>query len=534
MGKVLVYNSGKPEDTPGNLSLTYGLFFDGTLNNRENTKIWKKVRGVDGYGSPSKEEKEIYTTMAQKKKYWLFGKRVDIENNSYLNDFSNVARKSMSCKRDYTIYVEGIGTEVWEGDSTRGYAYGSGDTGIPEKVTKGCEELVKRVDDAIQKYKKNNPQLNSILLTLDIFGFSRGAAAARYCAYNLQKREYAAQIQPSRAGRTGIQAAYYKDHEGTRVDEQWLKNQKLPAMGNLGLALLKAGIDRELVEAVQVRVRFLGIYDTVASYDPDSLIFPSFREKIKKLHLDELGNPQKIVHLTSMDEHRTYFPLTRIKPGEKRIERNFPGVHSDIGGSYTNYIDTGSEKRLIEEGGPLRYKKIEAYYHQLIRTGWYTESQLKLGKYGYAKRPYMKIIGERNLRKEYSYIFLHFMRDESQIYIGNAYIPGEIDKYSLDGNEFLQTIKERLQIYTLEENEDWVLRKERSSLNPQALTGNTGSESPPERETDLDTICVQDWDRKLKKLRNEYLHWSSYWGKLGYEPNTNRKRQFYNADGTLG
>ncbi|WP_228427622.1 phospholipase effector Tle1 domain-containing protein [Apibacter raozihei] len=488
---------------------------------------------MDGYGSPTKEEKEIYTTMAQKKKYWLFGKRVDIENNSYLNDFSNVARKSMSCDEPYTIYVEGIGTEVWEGDSTRGYAYGSGDTGIPEKVTKGCEELAKRVNKARELTKKPD-DIKTILITLDIFGFSRGAAAARYCAYNLQKREYAAQTEPGQTGHAGIQSAIYKDHEGKRVDQQWLKNQKLPAMGNFGLALLKAGMDRELVEAVQVRVRFLGIYDTVASYDPDSLIFPSFRKKIKKLHLDELGNPQKIVHFTSMDEHRTYFPLTRIKPGEKRIERNFPGVHSDIGGSYTNYTDTGSEKRLIQRSSGWNYKKAKNYYQELLQSGWYTDLQLKFIDFDERKRSYCEIIGERNLRKEYSYIFLHFMRDESQIYMGNAYIPGEIDKYSLEGNEFLQTIKERLQVYTLEENEDWVLRKERSSLNPQALTENTGSESPPERETELDTICVQDWDRKLKKLRNEYLHWSSYWGKLGYEPNTNRKRQFYNADGTLG
>jgi hypothetical protein len=44
MGKTLVYNTGNPEPPgPGKLELTYGIFFDGTRNNMENTKIRKKV-----------------------------------------------------------------------------------------------------------------------------------------------------------------------------------------------------------------------------------------------------------------------------------------------------------------------------------------------------------------------------------------------------------------------------------------------------------------------------------------------------------
>uniref|UniRef100_UPI0026ED86A3 hypothetical protein n=1 Tax=Apibacter mensalis TaxID=1586267 RepID=UPI0026ED86A3 len=52
-------------------------------------------------------------------------------------------------------------------------------------------------------------------------------------------------------------------------------------------------------------------------------------------------------------------------------------------------------------------------------------------------------------------------------------------------------------------------------------------------EKELEEIYVTDSDRLLKKIRNYYLHWSSRWGELGNTPNKSRKREYYNADGTV-
>ncbi|QYN50686.1 phospholipase effector Tle1 domain-containing protein [Apibacter sp. ESL0404] len=537
MGKTFVFNSGEARSEPGELQLTYGLFFDGTLNNRENTRIWKKVRGIDGYGNPTKEEIEIFEQNAQEKKF-LSRKRVDKESTSYLNDFTNVGRKSLSCNREYTIYVEGIGTQDKKEDKLWGYALGRGETGIQGKVTNGCETLAEKITEFSKKFKRGNIQFDTILITVDVFGFSRGAAAARYFAYNIQKLAYPAKVKNGR----------YYDHEGKEVPQAWVKNGKLPRMGNLGTALLKKKISHELIDNTFIHLRFLGIYDTVVSYDPDTWLLPNFKSKISKLHLDELGRPQKIVHFTSLDEHREYFPLTRIKPGTNRIERNFPGVHSDIGGSYSNYTETGSENLLIEKRSKYELEKLIDYRAELIQGGWYTPEQLKIEPKMVTKHSHYSLKGERNLRKEYSYIFLHLMREESEPYMGKYYMPGEMEKYSLSGNKILEQAKEYLQLYTMKWNEDWVLKseKEEKKLNQATSTKEIKenhlnqadkkiltetNHQPIEKE--LEEIYVTDSDRLLKKIRNYYLHWSSHWGELGNTPNKSRKREYYNADGTV-
>lgn len=511
MGKTFVFNSGEARSRPGELQLSYGLFFDGTLNNRENTRIRKKVRGIDGYGNPTEEEIQIFEQNARKKKF-LSRQRIDKESTSYLNDFTNVGRKSMSCYDDYTIYVEGIGTEDKKSDTLSGYAYGRGETGIPGKVIKGCDFLAEKVKLVKDSYKDPS-KISEILVTVDVFGFSRGAAAARYFAYNIQKLAYSAKVKNGR----------YYDHEGKEVPQAWVKNGKLPRMGNLGTALLKMGFSHELIDNTYIYLRFLGIYDTVVSYDPDALLLPNFKSKISKLHLDELGRPQKIVHFTSLDEHRKYFPLTRIKPGNNRIERNFPGVHSDIGGSYSNYTETGSETLLIEKRPKYELEKLIDYRAELIQGEWYTPEQLKIEPKMVTKHSHYSLKGERNLRKEYSYIFLHLMREESEPYMGKYYMPGEMEKYSLSGNKTLQQAKEYLQLYTMKWNEDWVLKSEKEEeekkLNQATSTkeikennlNQADKKNPTEEKTEtnhqpiekeLEEIYVTDYDRLLKKIRN--------------------------------
>jgi hypothetical protein len=85
------------------------------------------------------------------------------------------------------------------------------------------------------------------------------------------------------------------DHETSEfmvIEKSWVKNGLLPQFGHLGTSLLQAGIDRELVDSMTIKVRFIGVYDTVASYDPTCLLIPNFRKKVDELHLHELGSPE--------------------------------------------------------------------------------------------------------------------------------------------------------------------------------------------------------------------------------------------------
>ena len=163
MGRTFVYNAGNPSsDSLGKLKLAYGVFFDGTLNNRENTEIRKKVekKGEFRMASASEEEYRIYKNYAK-------------EDNSFGNDFTNVARKYMCTDRiNYSIYVEGIGTIDKKNDVGDGYKYGRGKTGVVGKVKNRCKTLAER----IFIIAKENNLLEEIELTLDIFGFSRAAA----------------------------------------------------------------------------------------------------------------------------------------------------------------------------------------------------------------------------------------------------------------------------------------------------------------------------------------------------------------------
>ncbi|ULT25622.1 hypothetical protein KUH03_01005 [Sphingobacterium sp. E70] len=90
--------------------------FDGTKNNKSNSDA-----RVNNHSSFEK-----------------YGKSDD--ESSYQNDWSNVARLWENCTNPNLLYIEGIGTTDLKGDSTMGYAFGSGWTGIRFKVRKGCEQ----------------------------------------------------------------------------------------------------------------------------------------------------------------------------------------------------------------------------------------------------------------------------------------------------------------------------------------------------------------------------------------------------------
>ena len=542
MGRTFVYNTGNPlPESPGTLKLTYGVFFDGTLNNRENTEIRKKVekKGEFRMASASEEEYKIYKDYAK-------------EDNSFGNDFTNVARKYMCTDRiNYSIYVEGIGTIDKKNDVGDGYKYGRGKTGVVGKVKNRCKTLAER----IFIIAKENNLLEEIELTLDIFGFSRGAAAARNFAYNLQMDAYPPNTYyPPVQGAQKIEVDHEKS-EFVAIERSWLKDGKLPKFGHLGTALLQAGLSRDLIDSMTVIVRFIGIYDTVASYDPTCLLLPNFRKKIEQLHLHEIGSPKKAVHFTAADEHRKNFALTRFSQVKLRtgIERSFPGVHSDIGGSYNHDALTAvelskekvqpdpikgvSEKEEIDLQVTYTRGGSQSLHDKLIAEGWYKKEQLAVEpRFNYV------LCGRRYLYRGYSFIPLHFMCDYALPYLNeekkdNLKYQKLMEVYAL-GDEFLENVKAYLQKHCIEKNETWELKR-KYQVSEEAMDETAPKSSlfnnnePTYQGEKLEEVVITGYrsDYLLRRLRNRYLHqsakYNSFSDYLANAPTNNRKRSVF-------
>ena len=511
---TFVYNKGISSfEDKDKINLIFGLFFDGTRNNMEHTKIRKKINHKGEFSSEeaTAKEKNIYDTYAE-------------ADDSFANDFTNIARMFMCCEEDYSIYIEGIGTVEEEReqkkDESDGYIYGRGFTGIVPKVRRGCLKLAERIKNKEKERVEEGKKIKEINLTIDVFGFSRGAAAARYFLYNLQKSSYEHGVLPPTAV-TYDKAIIKLDHAGGFVDDSLIENGLLPPFGFLGTSLLRLGVPRELVDNMKVTIRFLGLYDTVVSYDPESLLIPSFKKYIGKLHLDEIGNPIRVVHYTALDEHRKNFSITRLKTEtlSNAFEIGFPGVHSDIGGSYNNDRLTEKEifnllsksklysktkdflkmkdflktKGILKMNDILKMKDIlkmddilkmkdilkindilmyscdyeiivleksvfesslEKLRQELIREGWFFEYQITI-EGGFPRKT---LYSERFLRPRYNLIPMHFMCEDFSNYISNnELIENKMyTNYCLE-DDFLENVKEYLRKHTIEGKQEWVL-----------------------------------------------------------------------------
>src|SRR5690606_26607808 len=111
--------------------------------------------------------------------------------SSYGNEQSNVALlydlyedqsdavvEEVANEASLAVYMDGIGTSSGSEDSTWGLAAGQGRTGVVAKVQKSPSLLVAE----LRRLLNGNPQLLIERIEFDIFGFSRGAAAARHFA----------------------------------------------------------------------------------------------------------------------------------------------------------------------------------------------------------------------------------------------------------------------------------------------------------------------------------------------------------------
>jgi len=430
---------GKPQKmkyvTPDGLNIRAAVFFDGTMNNRTN------ANQKPGNG-----------------------------NGSYGNDKSNVARLFENFKQDPAViklYIEGIGTLDNEDDATKvGGGFGAGPTGIPMKVRKGCQLLAEKILS-----KAAGKTINTI--TLDVFGFSRGAAAARNFVHEVKQESY-----PSK------QRGFLKfDVHGEKTN---LK--VLPKGGELGRILSEKKIKYNTIS-----ICFAGLFDTVSSFNKSGFsLSPDFDNDVTELHLNEMYKAEKVIHFTAADEHRVYFSLTRIQSAkEKGIEKEFPGVHSDIGGSYP------TQKEVVDEIVNGLPDALEKERLRVVDQGWYTDEELTVNNWT------GKLSGTRDLKKDYSFIPLHFMSE----FATKMPVPLLFDQVTLEKKfpisknpaHLLCYIKTRLHAYVFGKA-GRLLFIPYSTLKA-ALRG--------KKITAAQYATLLEEQKQLRLLRNKFLHWSA-------------------------
>lgn len=319
------------------LALRIGVFFDGTGNNATNTSL-----GI-ACGAHHPIQKEDLD--AGCKPYMAD------PASSYGNDVTNV-RKLMNLYAESAepegvgqrkqllkkLYIDGIGTNPGGKDSLFGSGIGRGDTGVRGRV----QEAFVLVNTTVKRAIQEHPDCEIGSLTFDVFGFSRGAAAARHFA-----NEVVASTQGSlRATVQDNLKSFSQDFDG--------RFQRSISMG------------------------FIGLFDTVASVgglanlgNIRSSITPWLNLYLSPKHF------RNVFHLVARDEVRANFPLSTVRPDH--VEIILPGAHSDIGGGYfgnaeEHVLISPMQALVVAKGTDVTttsiYRDAEQAKRRLIAEGW--------------------------------------------------------------------------------------------------------------------------------------------------------------------
>lgn len=280
------------------ITLRIGVFFDGTGNNRFNSEM---VAGCHARDVNLVEEAEDIQRFCEKNGYGRDGSAPD---NSFGNDTSNVAKLYELYTDDserrltdeetighISVYLEGIGTRSGKEDALFSQATGVGEHGVLARVKQSPAGILTE----IRLFARANPDREITSIEFDIFGFSRGAAAARHFANEVMK------------GSQSILASALTDAPGLVKGFNWHAN-------------------------TDVSINFIGIFDTAAAVagisDGDLSVHDAINPGVNVYLAPDIA--KKVVHLVAQDERRHNFSLNSAGAADIRL----PGAHSDLGGGY--------------------------------------------------------------------------------------------------------------------------------------------------------------------------------------------------------
>jgi type VI secretion system secreted protein VgrG len=295
------------EELSEGITLRVGLFFDGTGNNQRNAAATEQCRAEDLSRYTVSELNEIDALCKRYGFSDFDGSAYNSgPNNSYGNAPSNVVHLyrlypdnsatpiSDEAEMSYVkVYVEGIGTRSGGPDARLyGQGLGQGKTGVIARVSQSPKSL----ELQLRALCDQNPGIVIERIEFDIFGFSRGAAAARHCANELLK----------------------------------------PGRGVFG-PLLKAGqsgLSQRFDVVQDVCINLIGLFDTVAAIsDPLRGDFSPADDSNYGVNLYLPPDcARRVIQLHARDEYRLNFSLNGLDSSHIQIE--LPGAHSDVGGGY--------------------------------------------------------------------------------------------------------------------------------------------------------------------------------------------------------
>ncbi len=324
------------------VALRFGVFFDGTGNNQNNAAQLEVPVGMGA---------------------------------SYANALSNVALlhalyPGQGADAEGRVaflkhYVEGVGTLAGEADQVYASATGRGPTGVAARVA----EALAAIAEQLRGWCQAHPQARPERVEFDLFGFSRGAAAARHLAN-----------------------------------------------------LLHDNAGRLMPVPCRLVINFIGLFDTVAAIvAPLQGDFDPADERYAGLRLGLWpGIARQTVQLVARDEQRHNYPL--VCSGHDIV---LPGVHSNIGGGYP---ETTQEQALlckpqsqrVPQGMRAEQTRVYATMDALLASmqdspggqvlAW--EVPLAGGRSDEAqKQVYAAIYREREVAGQLSRVYLSIMRE---------------------------------------------------------------------------------------------------------------------------
>ncbi|OAT16426.1 hypothetical protein M977_04612 [Buttiauxella gaviniae ATCC 51604] len=385
------------------ITLTIGIFFDGTSNNAVNTKTMLKSFTDSKYNHNAPDYASILEKYARDK-LGISGSSASSYTGYYTNIYwlSTLYSQKVSAE-DYDvqsgIYIEGIGTQTGKPDNILGQMFGISHTGIIAKTEKAISLLTDAIRYALNTMTKKRSCTTIIVkcLQFDIFGFSRGAAAARHLANRIQLEDPDI-ISAIRQGVMGI------IFNGARSG----------------------------------KIRFIGIFDTVTAIGTPLNGFNLHSADTGDVMLGlRTGVAQQVFHIIAAQEYRFNFALNSVKSAWPEL--TLPGAHSDIGGGYlpvtienlfltrpltetVPYEQPGEMTRVYRQAmAQLQIMKESPSLALMLRTNnisaeTWSDSRLFADKYGQMqKRIYAALtMRQRTISNHWSRVILRVMIDAAQ------------------------------------------------------------------------------------------------------------------------
>ncbi len=380
--KLNTAEGSMPACEAGTLQVTMGMFFDGTGNNKFNTDNSRNTTD-DSYGNS-------YSNVARA---WQFYKGslngVPLANPQKSNDAEG---------HNFNVYVEGIGTKKDKEDSgILGFGLGQGLYGISARVIEGGEYAAKTILES-NRVKDTMNIIRKIEVTFDVFGFSRGAAAARhFISLNTQRYPKVNDGNPY----SGLLKSY-SSHLEYSVNQIFKQDRKIE---------------------VEIHWRFAGLYETVSSHGLNR------SDDVGELGLDQISQVKSVVQIAAEDEYREKFSLTNVNSHSNARVITLPGAHSDIGGGYSANNISGTQEKdyvlyFIEFGNRLNLPSkhiaetnINVVRKWFIDNGWYKDDSRLIietrDPSGQTSGHFKLKATRTGIKNVYSHIPLHIMTKQA-------------------------------------------------------------------------------------------------------------------------